>query len=133
MEDLNMKLSNFCLDLFNSFNSKGLDIISQTATTIYPKKKKIYKHTLVNNDDLLIKTSELPSNRCVNFELWLTMPNSLVSFTFNSASNILWNFDNIFNTDNSTPSFDKANTLYVICFRFDGTNLLANLAYTKTL
>jgi len=106
---------------------KGSRIISQRNTTIYPENNKVYKHTLEEDETISINTSNLPFNYCMNFELWLKMPSSSVSFTF--GNNIYWNSDEIFSLSNDPPDFSDTNMLYVLCFRYDGSRLLANLAY----
>ena len=37
----------------------------------------------------------------------------------------------IFNSSNTAPAMNTANTLYCIVIRWDGYSLMANLAYTK--
>ena len=106
---------------------KGSRIIPQRSTTIYPENNKVYKHTLEENETISINTSNLPFNYCMSFELWLKMPSSVVSFTF--GNNIYWNSDETFSLSNDPPDFSDTNMLYVLCFRYDGSRLLANLAY----
>ena len=111
----------------SNFIIKGLKIINQTTTSINPENNKVYKHTLVNNEIITINTSNLSFNYCMNFELWLKMPSTVVSFSF--GGNIYWNSEETFSLSNDPPEFSDADMIYVICFRFDGTRLLANLAY----
>ena len=94
---------------------KGSRIIPQRSTTIYPENNKVYKHTLENNETISINTSNLPFNYCMNFELWLTMPSSVISFTF--GNNIYWNSDETFSLSNDPPDFSDTDMLYVLCFR----------------
>lgn len=111
--------------------SKGSKIINQVITSIKPENNKIYKHVLNEGDIISINTTNLSFNYCINFEVWLKMPSTLVTFTF--GNNIYWNSDDIFSLSNNTPDFSDTNMLYVLCFRYDGRRLLANLAYKINL
>ena len=107
--------------------TKGLKIINQQTTSIIPENNKVYKHTLAENEVISINTANLSFNYCMNFELWLKMPSTSVSFTF--GNNIYWNSEDTFSLNNNPPDFSDTNMIYVICFRYDGYRLLANLAY----
>lgn len=112
-------------------DENGLLIITPETTTIIPKNNKVYKHTLAANDVITFTTLGLSSNYVSTFELHLTQPSTAVSFTFSNS--IKW-IDNLnFNSSNLPPDFSEGSKLYAIIFRWDGTELLANLAYTKDI
>ena len=102
-------------------------IINDVATLsgIAPKENNVYLKTLAANDAVSFSVS---GSKPINFELWLNM-GSVVSFTFDNS--ILWMDGNTVKSTNLPPLFNEANTLYVIACRYDGTNVIANLAYKK--
>ena len=78
----------------------------------------VVKHNLSENDVITFDTSSLKEDKCVTMELWLTMPETVVSF---SISDVTWIEE---------PSFDTGNMLYCVVLRWDGAKVLANLAYS---
>lgn len=96
-----------------------------TLTEITPKENNVYRKTLSANDNVSFVVS---GDKPINFELWLNMT-SVVSFTFSNS--ILWCKVDVVESSNLPPLFNDANTLYVIACRYDGTNVIANLAYKK--
>ena len=96
----------------------GMLIKSVTSAEIPFVHDTVIKHTLTADETITFTTSSMPSDRCVTMELWLTMPETVVSF---SIPNVNWLEE---------PSFDTANTLYAVVLRWDGEKVLANVAYT---
>lgn len=95
----------------------------ETSDSIIPSQHHAYKIQLTSGMTVGIDTAGLISNTAVTFELWLDMPSTAVSFTLPSLTWI----------DGSAPSFTSGNTRYVVTVRWNGTKLLANLAYTESL
>lgn len=100
-----------------------MTIIAAT-TAITPAEHQVFQHTLAASDAITIDTSALSATKCMTFELWLDMPSTAVSFTL--PSGIAW-------VTGSAPDFSSGSTRYVIAVRWNGTKLLANLAYTEAL
>ena len=96
-----------------------------TLSDISPKDNNVYRKTLAANDSVSFNVS---GDKPINFELWLNMT-SVVSFTFSNS--ILWCKVDVVDSANLPPLFNQANTLYVVACRYDGTNVIANLAYKK--
>ncbi len=103
--------------------------ITQTGTAITPAPDAVFRHTLAANDSFTVDTSALTSSKQITFELQLIQPSTAVSFTL--PSGILWSDGNSFSASNPVPEMTDANTLYCIVIRWDGSDLLANLAYSK--
>lgn len=96
--------------------------IQETAGTSFPLANgKIFKHTLSENETIVFDETVFRSGICESCELWLTMPSSVVSFSF--PDDLIW-------VDGIAPVMDTGNTQYVLVLRWDGSRLLANLAYT---
>lgn len=107
-------------------------ILPKTNTSIVPQHNLIIRHTLQTNDTILISTSQLVSDRQVTFELHLVQPSTAVSFTL--PASLIWadSFGD-FASANTAPAMSTANMEYCIVIRWDGSDLLANLAYTKAI
>ena len=90
----------------------------QDGNTLSLSHNTIVQHSLAVDDVITIDTSAMTSDKSVTMELWLTMPETVVSF---SIPNVNWLEE---------PSFDTANTLYAVVLRWDGEKVLANVAYT---
>lgn len=127
----NQKLSDLYLYSMISNIDDGQKIINQSETIIAPADNKIYKHILSSNDSISILTGSFVSGYAVTFEVHLIQPSSAVSFTFSNS--IQWIDSLNFNSSNSAPDFSESEKLYAIVFRWDGEDLLANLAYTKDI
>jgi hypothetical protein len=94
-------------------------LIKPVATAEIPfVHATVAKHTLTADEVISLDTSAMPSDRCVTMELWLTMPEEVVSF---SIPDVTWIEE---------PSFDTGNMLYCVILRWDGEKVLANLAYS---
>ena len=111
---------------------EGEEIVDLTGTAITPADSKVFQHTLAADEVFTIDTSDLPSDRQVNFELHLIQPSTAVSPPTLPAG-ILWEADGVFSEENDAPDLSTGDTLYVLVFRWDGEDLLGNLAYTKEL
>ena len=101
-----------------SAESYGMIISEVSGTTITVKPNSVVKHTLSANETLTFDVSKLTANQCVTMELWLTMPETAVSFTL---SEVTWIDE---------PDFSAGNTLYAVVIRWDGQKLIGNVAYT---
>ena len=98
--------------------------IISAGTSITPLEHQVYRHTLAASDAITVDTSALTSSQCLTFELWLDMPSTPVAFTL--PAGLTW-------IDEFTPDFSAGDTRYVIVIRWNGSGLLANLAYTEDL
>lgn len=119
------------LTLPGVLTSAGTEILTPSTTTISPSDNKVYQHTLADADVLTIDTSALTSTAQVQFELHLIQPASPVTFTL--PAGVWWADAGAFASGNAAPTLDTANTLYCLVFRWDGANLLGNLAYSKAV
>ena len=99
----------------------GMEIVESPETSFTLVNGKVFNHTLSAAETLVFDTSGFRAGICATCELWLTMPSSVVSFSF--PETLVW-------VDGSAPSIDAGNTQYVIVLRWDGSRLIANLAYT---
>lgn len=99
----------------------GLKISETSSSVITITNHTAAKYELKGDDSFTFDTSGLSADFCANMELWLTMKDSVKSFSF--PADVVW-------IDGVTPKFDTANREYVIVLRWDGTRLLANLAYS---
>ena len=109
----------------------GYDIVTLQSTSFQPTSEGIYKHTLSNNDVITFITTQLSNTKITTFELHLIQPATPVSFTFTNS--IKWIHDLNFNSSNSVPDFSEGNKEYAIVIRWDGTEFLGNLIYTKDI
>ena len=87
-------------------------------STIQIAGSSVAKHNITENDVITFDALLLGEDRCITMELWLTMPEEVVSF---SIPDVTWIEE---------PSFDTANMLYCVVLRWDGEKVLANLAYS---
>ena len=97
---------------------EGMLMINAEEPNIKFEHNTITKYTPNADDVITFDISELDVEKCSTMELWLTMPESVVSF---SIPDITWVEE---------PSFDKENTLYAIVVRWDGEKLIANVSYS---
>ena len=93
-------------------------IIQFENTTFQIVGNTVIKHNLAENDVIMFDASSLDEDRCATMELWLTMPETVVSF---SIPDVTWIEE---------PSFDTGNMLYCVVLRWDGAKVLANVAYS---
>lgn len=112
-------------------NNPGNNIIRLLSATIIPQHGIVYKRTLQQNDVFTISTTSLIASKQVTFELHLIQPATAVSFTL--PNTLIWADMDYFDSENPPPDMSTANVEYCIIIRWDGTDLLANLAYTKTV
>ena len=110
----------------------GDDIATLTGAAVTPKHGAVYVHTLAADDAFTIDSTGLSANKQVTFELHLVQPSTAVSFTL--PNTLLWadSFGD-FASENPPPAMSTADTLYCIVIRWDGSDLLANLAYKKAV
>jgi hypothetical protein len=104
--------------LEQALSGMTIDTSVSSGTAIRLTHNAIFKYAITENDDIIIDTSAMPSDRSVTMELWLTMPETVVSF---SIPNVTWIEE---------PSFDIGNMLYCVVLRWDGEKVLANVAYS---
>ena len=97
---------------------QGMDISEMESTTVSLIHSTVAKHTLTADEVISLDTSAMTSDKSATMELWLTMPETVVSF---SIPDVTWIEE---------PSFDTANMLYCVVLRWDGEKVLANLAYS---
>lgn len=68
-----------------------------------------------------------PSDRATTFELWLTMPDPAVLFSF--VTNIQWaDSDGNFKSENTHPDFSIPSVIYRLAFQYTGRGWLGNLS-----
>lgn len=96
----------------------GMDISKTESTTIPLLHNSVVKHSLTTDDVITVDVAGLTADKSVTMELWLTMPETVVSF---SIPNVTWIEE---------PSFDTGNMLYCVVLRWDGAKVLANVAYS---
>lgn len=96
----------------------GMDISEAETATVPLVHNTVVKHTLTADDMISVDTSGMTADKSVTMELWLTMPETVVSF---SITNVTWIEE---------QSFDTANMLYCVVLRWDGARVLANTAYS---
>ena len=107
----------------------GDDIVNLTGTAITPQNNVVFKKTLASSDAFTISTTDLTASKQVTFELHLIQPSTAVSFTL--PNTIIWSDGLTFDSGNSAPDMSTADTEYCLVIRWDGSDLLGNLAYTK--
>ena len=107
------------------------ELISSTAIT--PEHGKIYLRDIFLHDVFTIDTSGMTASKQVTFELHLRQLSAPVSFTL--PNNLMWADESghFSRTNTAPPDMSTADTLYCIVIRWDGSDLLANLAYTKAI
>jgi len=105
--------------------------ITASGAEITPAHDAVYRHTLAANDEITIITTGFSSSVQVTFELHLVQPATAVTFTL--PAGVLWADGDSFASGNAAPTLDTANTEYCLVFRWDGANLLGNLAYSKAV
>lgn len=109
----------------------GDDIATLTTTAITPQHGAIFRKTLAASDAFTINTASLTASKQVTFELHLIQPSTAVSFTL--PNTLIWPKLEEFSSENPPPAMDKDDKLYCIVIRWDGSDLLANLAYSKAV
>lgn len=107
----------------------GNEIVTLTGTAITPDPDVVFKKTLAADDAFTIDTSALTATRQLTFELHLIQPATAVSFTL--PASLVWPIGDEFTSTASPPAMSTGGMMYAIVIRWDGANLLANLAYTK--
>lgn len=96
-----------------------IPVITEITDGVIPFKHNTVVQYQVNADDVLsINTQELKSGQCATMELWLVM-DQIVSFSLND---VVWV---------KQPQFDTANTTYTIVLRWNGSQVIANIAYKR--
>lgn len=105
--------------------------ITASGAAITPAHDGVYRHTLAANDEITISTAGLAATVQVTFEVHLIQPATAVAFTL--PAGVLWADGDSFSAGNSAPDMSSASTLYCLVFRWDGVNLLGNLAYSKAV
>ena len=111
-------------------SSAGQAIIA-SGVSIIPAQDGVYRHELAANDAITIDTTGLSSSVQVTFELHLVQPATAVTFTL--PAGVIWANGDAFASGNAAPTMNTADTLYCLVFRWDGANLLGNLAYSKAV
>lgn len=119
------------IDTLYGIHEVGYEIIQQNSSSFTPINERIYKHTLSNNDEITFITTQLSNTKVTTFELHLIQPSTPVSFTFTNP--IKWIYNLNFNSLNPVPDFSIGNKEYAIIIRWDGTEFLGNIIYTKDI
>ncbi|MBQ7693893.1 MAG: hypothetical protein IJT50_02100, partial [Lentisphaeria bacterium] len=114
-----------------ALDAAGPEIVPLTGTTIALAEGKVFRHTLATGEVFTFDTSLLTASRQVTGEVHLIQPATAVSFTL--PAGVLWESDGAFASGNDVPDFSTGNTLYALVFRWDGSAMLGNLAYTKAV
>lgn len=96
----------------------GMDISEAESATIPLVHNSVVKYSFTTDDVISVDTSTMTADKSATMELWLTMPETVVSF---SIPDVTWIEE---------PSFDTANMLYCVVLRWDGEKVLANVAYS---
>ena len=109
--------------------SKGQKINTLSTTSFTPVDNQVYKYTLADNTSFTIDTTALTANNQINFELHLTQ--GATAYTPSFTNTIIWGDGDVFDSSNNMPPMTDANTVYALVFRWDGEDLLCNVAYTK--
>ena len=109
----------------------GDEIATLAGTAITPQHGAVYKKTLAASDAFTIDTSGLTATKKLAFELWVIQPSTAVSFTL--PNTIMWGDGYDFDWSYPPPTMTTADKLYCIVIRWDGSDLLGNLAYQKTI
>lgn len=117
------------LTLHGVLVSKGQKINTLSTTSFAPVDNQVYKYTLADNTSFTIDTTALTANNQINFELHLKQ--GATAYTPSFTNTIIWGDGDVFDSSNSMPTMTDANTVYVLVFRWDGEDLLCNVAYTK--
>lgn len=110
-------------------SAEGMPVVTlgEAASTITPREGIVYFRALQANDSFAFSTAGLTAAWQKTAELHLLQPATAVAFTLDSA-NLKWGDGVVFKSANSAPLFNEANTFYIITVRWDGRELLANLA-----
>ena len=108
----------------------GDDIATLTSTAITPKAGAIYIHELESGDTFTIDTTALTATKQLTFELHLIQPSVAVN-NYTLPASVVWGDGLTFDSGNPAPELGTASRLYCLTFRWDGSDLLGNLAYTK--
>lgn len=105
--------------------------ITASGTAITPAHDGVYRHTLAASEEITISTAGFTSAVQVTFEIQFIQPATAVAFTL--PAGVLWADGDSFAASNPAPDLSAASTLYCLVFRWDGVNLLGNLAYSKAV
>lgn len=104
-------------------------ITSPASLAIAPEDNHVYRHTLAASDVITFDTTGLSASAQIAWELHLTQPATAVSFTL--PAGILWPVGDVFDAGNTAPDMTTGGRTYVLVFRWDGSDILGNLAYVK--
>ena len=115
----------------NTAMGKPIQPLAATSgtVTVPADESKVYTFTPAASDTIALTPP--PAGNTITVELWINMPSTVVSFSF--PSSVLWNSLDTFSSSNPAPDCSTASTLYAIIFRYDGSDWLGNLAYTRML
>ena len=109
----------------------GADITPLISTAVTPSDGAVFVHELAADDTFTIDSTGLSATKQLTFELHLIQPSTAVSFTL--PNTLIWADGDSFASANTAPDMSTADTEYCIVIRWDGSDLLANLAYTKAV
>ncbi|MBQ9501867.1 MAG: hypothetical protein IJU70_06900 [Lentisphaeria bacterium] len=107
----------------------AMPVSTPASLAIAPEDNHVYRHTLAASDVITFNTTGLSSSSQIAWELHLTQPATAVSFTL--PAGILWPDGDVFDAGNTAPDMTTGSRTYVLVFRWDGTDILGNLAYVK--
>jgi len=110
-------------------SAEGMPVVTldNAASTITPREGVVFFRALQAGDSFAFSTSGLTAAWQKTAELHLLQPAAAVAFTLDSA-NLKWGDGVVFKSSNAAPLFNEAKTLYIVTVRWDGRELLANLA-----
>ena len=109
-------------------NALVITAISNPATAIPAVSGVAYTYTLTGDESLTFGTPA--AGLMLTLELHLIQPSTPVSFSFGTT--VIWIDDTgNFASANDAPDLSIGDMMYALVFRYDGTDWLGNLAYTK--
>ncbi len=96
------------------------EIFALATPAITPQNDAVFTCSVVGGEVFTIDRSGFSAGHCVTFELWITNASG-ASFTL--PADLRW-------VDGSAPDLSEAGRLFAVVIRWDGSRLLANLAYS---
>lgn len=105
-----------------------LTALDSTSIAAIPAVSGVtYTYTLTGDETITFGTPT--AGYSPTFELWLTMPTTVVTFSFGTT--IIWSNNGRFASYNPAPDFTEGGLVYRLVFQYDGTSWLGNLVSVK--
>jgi|GEM_PF-6670486 len=103
------------------------------SATAFSPESGVYYSQIAASGDIDFTFTFTAGNPCT-FEFWITRAAS-GAWHFATASGIecWWEKDGVFAPENPPPDMTSTGIVYQLTFRWDGENLLGNLAYSKAV